>query len=104
MVLKNLRRILVKQRISLFDVESRFLVMVHGLKIAPNYFEKVVSKEKSFEVRYNDRNFQVGDILKLMEYVDGSYTGCSVYAKVTYILQDFEGLRPNFVVLSIELI
>lgn len=78
--------------------------MVHGLKIAPNYFEKVVSKEKSFEIRYNDRNFQVGDILKLMEYTEGSYTGRSVYVKVTYILRDFEGLQPNFVVLSIELI
>lgn len=78
--------------------------MVHELKIAPNYFEKVVSNEKSFEVRYDDRNFQVGDILKLMEFVGGSYTGRSVYVKVTYILRDFEGLQPNFVVLSIELI
>ena len=78
--------------------------MVHELKIAPNYFEKVVSKEKSFEVRYNDRDFKIGDILKLMEYVDGSYTGQSIYVKVTYILREFEGLQPNFVVLSIELI
>lgn len=78
--------------------------MVHELKISPNYFEKVVSKEKSFEVRYNNRNFRVGDILKLMEYTEGSYTGRSVYAKVTYILQDFKGLQPNYVVLSIELI
>lgn len=78
--------------------------MVHGLKIAPKYFEKVVSKEKSFEVRYDDRNFKVGDVLKLMEYTEGSYTGRSIYAKVTYILRDFEGLQPNFVVLSIELI
>ena len=77
--------------------------MVHGLKIAPNYFEKVVSKEKSFEVRYNDRDFKVGDILKLMEYVDGSVKD-SIYVKVTYILREFEGLQPNFVVLSIELI
>lgn len=78
--------------------------MVHELKIAPNYFEKVISKEKSFEVRYDDRNFQVGDLLKLMEYTEVSYTGRSVYAKITYILQDFEGLQPNYVVLSIELI
>lgn len=78
--------------------------MVHGLKITPNYFEKVVSKEKSFEIRYNDRNFQVGDILKLMEYTDGSYTGRFVYVKVTYILRDFEGLQPNFVGFSIELV
>lgn len=39
-----------------------------------------------------------------MEYTEGSYTGRSVYAKVIYILQNFEGLQPNYVVLSIELI
>lgn len=39
-----------------------------------------------------------------MEFTDGSYTGRSVYAKVIYILREFEGLQPNFVVLSIELI
>ena len=78
--------------------------MIHELKIAPEYFEKVVSKEKSFEVRYNDRGFQVGDTLKLQEYQDGDYTGRIIYVRVTYILQGFEGLQPNYVVLSVQLL
>lgn len=78
--------------------------MVHELKIAPEYFEKVVSKEKLFEIRYNDRNFQVGDTLKLQEYQKGTYTGRFIYVKVTYILQGFAGLQPNYVVLSIQLL
>lgn len=78
--------------------------MIHELKIAPEYFEKVVSKEKLFEIRYNDRNFQVGDTLKLQEYQDGTYTGRIIYVKVTYILQGFEGLQPNYVVLSVQLL
>lgn len=78
--------------------------MIHELKIAPEYFEKVVSKEKLFEIRYNDRNFQVGDTLKLQEYKGGTYTGRIIYVKVTYILQGFEGLQPNYVVLSVQLL
>ena len=76
--------------------------IIHELKIAPEYFEKVLSKEKNFEFRYNDRNYQVGDILKLKEYHDNKYTGRETSVKITYILQDFEGLQPNYAILSIK--
>ena len=75
---------------------------IHELKIAPEYFEKVISKEKTFKFRYNDRNYQVGDILKLKEYYNQKYTDQSISVKITYILENFEGLKENFVVLSIE--
>ena len=75
---------------------------VHELKIAPEYFEKVVSKEKTFEFRYNDRNYQVGDILKLKEYHNDNYTGRETSVQITYILQDFEGLQKNYAILSIK--
>lgn len=76
--------------------------ITHELKIAPKYFTKVLSKEKTFEFRYNDRNYQVGDILKLKEYDNGQYTGRETYVKITYILQNFEGLQPNYAILSIK--
>ena len=75
---------------------------IHELKITPKYFEKVLSKEKTFEFRYNDRNYQVGDILNLKEYENGTYTGRETNVEITYILQDFEGLQPNYVILSIK--
>ena len=75
---------------------------IHELKIAPEYFEKVISKEKTFEFRYNDRNYQVGDILNLKEYENGTYTELETNVKITYILQDFEGLQPDYVILSIK--
>lgn len=76
--------------------------IVHELKIAPKYFQKILSKEKNFEFRYNDRNYQIGDILKLKEYNDGKYTGRETSVKITYILQNFEGLKDNYVILSIK--
>jgi hypothetical protein len=75
---------------------------IHELKIAPEYFEKVLSKEKTFEFRYNDRNYQVGDILKLKEYHNGNYSGQETSVQITYILQNFEGLQPNYTILSIK--
>ena len=75
---------------------------IHELKIAPEYFEKVLSKKKTFEFRYNDRNYQVGDILKLKEYHNGDYTGRETSVQITYILQDFKGLQDNYVILSIK--
>lgn len=78
------------------------MTKIHELKIAPEYFEKLLSKEKTFEFRYNDRNYQVGDILKLKEYHDNKYTGRETSVQITYILQDFEGLQSNYVILSIK--
>jgi ASC-1-like (ASCH) protein len=37
--------------------------MVHSLKIEDKYLERLVSGEKKAEIRYNDRDYQVGDIL-----------------------------------------
>ncbi len=82
--------------------------MVHALKMYENFFEAVASGEKTFEVRKNDRNYQVGDILALNEYKlnesgKGSYTGRHLIVKVTYILE--LGLickADDYVVMSIN--
>lgn len=63
--------------------------MLHELKILPQYFEKVLSMEKPFEVRSEkDRFFKVGDELLLREYIprDHSYTGRICHRKITYKL------------------
>lgn len=40
----------------------------HNLKTWPEFFKRVLSGEKTFEYRKNDRNFQPGDNLILEEY------------------------------------
>lgn len=44
---------------------------MHELKILPEYFEKVLDGSKTFELRKDDRGFNVGDILILREYIPG---------------------------------
>ena len=74
----------------------------HELKIAPQYFREIANGNKPFEVRRNDREYQVGDILKLREY-DGDYSGQEISAKVTYILDDPAYCKDGYVVMGIKL-
>ena len=40
----------------------------HILKTFPNYFQQVWDGEKTFEVRFDDRGYQRGDVLVLREF------------------------------------
>lgn len=77
--------------------------MIHELKIHSGFFPKVVSLDKRFEVRKNDRNFQKGDLLAMNEIDEnGAYTGQSVLVRVTYILNDPIYCKNDMVIMSIE--
>ncbi len=81
---------------------------IHRLKLNSAYYNDSASGIKTFEIRKNDRNFQVGDILELREWVwsdleqKGAHTG-EVHRKViTYILEDTEYLHDGFVCLAVS--
>lgn len=72
---------------------------VHHLKIGLTYFKAVRDGRKTFEIRKNDRDYKVGDILVLQEYTCGSYTDEECEVKVTY-MTDYEQ-KDDYVVLGI---
>jgi hypothetical protein len=75
----------------------------HELKIWPGCFAAVKAGSKPFDVRENDRNFQVGDVLLLREYEPESeqYTGKTLTRWVSYVLQGgVFGIQPNWCVLG----
>lgn len=79
--------------------------MEHELKIYPKYFNDVALKEKTFEVRKNDRKYHTGDVLILKEWDNIRYSGREIEAEVVYILDDrFVGIQPGYVVMGIKLI
>ena len=49
--------------------------MTHELKTYPKYFQETIEGNKPFEIRKNDRNFQVGDVLILKEWDNIKYSG-----------------------------
>lgn len=77
--------------------------VVHDLKTYPQDFEAVWSEEKMFEVRRNDRNFKVGDMISLKEYdPESGYTGREVDVAITYILDDPEFVKEGFVIMGLK--
>lgn len=74
----------------------------HVLKLYANYFNDVAHGHKRFEIRKNDRDYQVDDLLILREFVPqfDVYTGNMMVYQVTY-MTDFKQ-RPGYVVLGIE--
>ena len=75
--------------------------MTHNLKIYPEFFEAIIMGAKPFEVRFNDRNYQLGDILVLQEFTDGRLTGRKVYKQVCFLLDDPAYCKEGFVILGL---
>lgn len=76
--------------------------MTHELKILPEYFQPVFDGTKNFEIRKDDRQYQVGDILILRETNGHSYTGREVRVVVTYILRDRNYNKEGLCTMSIK--
>jgi len=85
--------------------------MTHELKTDPEVFQAVWDDLKTYELRKNDRNFEVGQLLKLKEtkstgaeMKEGAplvYTGRTVTAEVTHVLNGpIYGLAEGWCILS----
>lgn len=77
--------------------------MTHDLKIHPEYFDAIDLWIKTFEIRRNDRNFKVGDELRLREYdpVTKQYTGREANRTVSYITNYWQ--MQDFVVMGFKI-
>jgi len=87
-------------RIASATVENGREESMHELKILPEYFEAVKNGRKQFEIRKNDRDYKIGDVLHLREWTGENYTGDSYKAEITYITDYAQ--KDGFVVLGIR--
>lgn len=85
----------------------------HELKINECYFNHILEGKKTCEIRFNDRDYQVGDIIRfkyLWKYeerpseaqFDGDCYLSDVNFIITHVLHFPEGLKEGFVALSIK--
>lgn len=71
-------------------------MQTHELKTDPEVFDAVAAGLKTFEIRYDDRGYQVGDQLILRKT---RYTG----AEMSHILRGpCYGLADGWVIISLE--
>lgn len=77
--------------------------MQHQLKISSKYFDAVNEGIKKFEIRKDDRDYQVGDVVQFLEFDDGKYSGRkSDTVVVVYVLRNAEkyGLKPGYCIIG----
>lgn len=81
----------------------------HELKTWPRPFSAVAQGCKAYEVRKDDRGYEVGHVLKLLEYdpvpVGAGLTGAEILAEVTYLTRGPNfGVPEGMVVMSIRVL
>lgn len=76
---------------------------IHPLKTLPEFFD-AVGVTKTFEVRKNDRNFRVNDILWLQEWSEeNGYTGRDKRYTVSYILEGEQwGIKEGYCIMGLK--
>lgn len=80
------------------------MIRIHELKITPEHFAPVVEGFKSAELRINDRDYRIGDVLSLNEWDEKakSYTGQHETVRIVHVANVDRHL-PGYVLLSVEL-
>lgn len=75
----------------------------HYIKISTEFFEDVRSGKKPFELRFNDRDYRVGDTLLLEEYNSElcAYTRRLCVKLITYVLEDTKYMQEGYVALGL---
>lgn len=85
--------------------------MLHTLKTDPEVFEQSINGLKNFEIRFDDRQFSVGDSLLLQETIYSGeemkngkpleFTGRTIESEINYILHGGYGLSDGWVILDV---
>ncbi len=80
--------------------------MLHELKTWQEPFQAIWDDLKSFEFRRNDRDFKVGDVLMLKEFIPmhDSYTTRVIIADVKYILKDSFSIPEGYAIMQLVII
>lgn len=82
---------------------------VKYLKVQEKYIDDIRSGKKQFTIRKNDKDYRVGQIytLRIVRLVSGIETILTDYStkiRITYILDDFEGLAPGYIAMGYEVL
>lgn len=86
------------------------MVATHEIKLHRRCCDRVCSGDKTAELRYNDRDYQKGDIIRFIPTDDKDMVAANLPRheiqqkeyRITHVLSHADGLCPGYVVLSIR--
>ena len=80
-------------------------------KVSSKFFEKILSGDKNFEIRLNDFDVKIGDVLILKEInIQGEFTGREVRKKIIDLFKtknvdwwsEEDIIKKGFVIMGLE--
>ena len=85
------------------EVTSKKPIRIHKIKIELQYFEKSAAGLKPWELRLNDRDYKVGDILILREWdpKKKEFTGRILTRQITEMFKGLPYLPEDVVIMTI---
>lgn len=78
--------------------------MIHNIKLQKEFADAVLSGDKNFEVRFNDKGYQKGDCVQftVMDgYFKDSHPLNDSIFEITYVLNGW-GIKEDYVVFGIR--
>ena len=78
---------------------------LHELKIKEEYFDSILHNLKTFELRKNDRDYKVGDLIHFVNVDNSEFKYGDLFVfQITYILKDVPeyGLDKDYCILGIK--
>lgn len=88
--------------------------IIHNLKCWPEFFNAILRGDKTFDIRFNDRDFRSGQEIVLKEWVPNDiehsdrspgYTGRILHRKINYTLTGEQfGIKEGFIILNLRTI
>lgn len=75
---------------------------VHEMKVRPEFFQMVWTGDKPFDVQLNDREYQIGDKLWMLEFdpIHRVYTGRECFVVITSVVCDPAYCKEDHVILG----
>lgn len=75
---------------------------VHKIKTVQPFFNDIKEGRKNFELRLNDRNYEVGDSLIMEEWTGTRYTGDKIERQIKYVLENCTefGLMQGYCIIN----
>lgn len=73
---------------------------IHEIKLRTEYFYNVLNGDKTFEIRYNDRNYQKGDKVLLKEFHPTIYKSREISAVIGDVVSFKQ--KEDWVVFSLK--
>jgi hypothetical protein len=75
---------------------------MHELKIEQHWYDRLVTGEKTHELRFNDKDYQVGDVLLFKLPHGEAYPEQFGITHILHCYQFSQGLKDGYCILSLE--